>query len=166
MPSLSRAIPLCSLALLLGLGACQAFRDSAGLTKAPPDEFAVVTKAPLVVPPDFNLRPPSLGAAPLNQEDPGNAAQDALFNTADPQTVANRMSGNFSPAEKLLLANAGVQNANPTIRGELQSDAPGRQGADGQFVNKLLASPSSASTKASGANPASTRKSSGWFDWF
>ena len=49
---------------LLALAACDSLREEAGLTKQSPDEFAVTTKAPLVVPPDFNLRPPSPGAAP------------------------------------------------------------------------------------------------------
>ena len=46
---------------------CQSIREAAGVTKSPPDEFAVVTKAPLVIPPDFNLKPPKPGAAPTNQ---------------------------------------------------------------------------------------------------
>ena len=100
------------------LAGCDSLRDAAGLTKQSPDEFAVVTKAPLVIPPDFNLHPPSPGAAPLNQEDPTTAAQGALFNGTDPQTVAAGMRGNFTPGEKMLLANAGVQNADPTIRAE------------------------------------------------
>jgi hypothetical protein len=46
---------------------CDSIREAAGITKEPPDEFAVVTKAPLVIPPDYNLRPPKPGAAPTNQ---------------------------------------------------------------------------------------------------
>ena len=40
------------------LASCDSIRDAAGLTKQPPDEFAVVTKAPLTLPPDYSLRPP------------------------------------------------------------------------------------------------------------
>ena len=47
----------------LTLTGCTAFRTAIGATKNPPDEFTVVTKAPLVIPPDFNLRPPQPGAA-------------------------------------------------------------------------------------------------------
>ena len=50
------------LALTLSLSACDSLRREAGLTKQPPDEFAVVTKAPLIIPPDFNLHPPAPGA--------------------------------------------------------------------------------------------------------
>src|SRR5580693_9204727 len=115
------------------LAGCQSLRDAAGLTKQPPDEFAVVTKAPLIVPPDFNLHPPSPGAAPLNQQDPTSAAESSLFNSTDPQTVAQGMTGNFTPGEKMLLANAGAQNADPAIRGNMQSDQGVMQGADPAF---------------------------------
>src|SRR5471032_1845014 len=105
---------------LLALSACDTLRREAGMTKQSPDEFAVVTKAPLIIPPDFNLHPPSPGAAPLNQQDPTTAAQSTLFNSSDPQTVAAGMRGNFTPGERMLLANAGVQNADPSIRANLQ----------------------------------------------
>ena len=58
---------LLKLVLALGLcagalSACDSIRKVAGLNKKSPDEFAVTTKAPLVIPPDFNLRPPMPGA--------------------------------------------------------------------------------------------------------
>src|SRR3569833_69827 len=112
---------LCVAALgasLVALAACDTLRDEAGLTKQSPDEFAVTTKAPLIIPPDFNLRPPSPGAAPLNQTDPTSSAELAMFNTADPATVAAQMPGNYSASEKMLLANAKVQNADPTVRAQ------------------------------------------------
>ena len=82
------------LAASLGLlAACDSLRDEAGLTKQSPDEFAVTTKAPLIIPPDFNLHPPSPGAAPLNQTDPTSSAELAMFNNSDPATVAAQMQG-------------------------------------------------------------------------
>src|ERR1700744_4215893 len=109
-------------AALLALSACDTLRREAGLTKQAPDEFAVVTKAPLIIPPDFNLHPPAPGAPPLNQEGPTDTAETALFNSSDPQTVAAGMGGNLTLGERMLLANAGVQNADPAIRAELQAD--------------------------------------------
>jgi hypothetical protein len=161
-PSLLFRCALVGLAALPMVAGCQSFRDAAGLTKQSPDEFAVVTKAPLVVPPDFNLHPPSPGAAPLNQQDPTNAAQSALFNSSDPQTVAASMRGNFTPGEKMLLASAGAQNADPAVRGNLQSDRGNLQGADPAFTNTVLNGATTANAKAT--KP--VKKSSGWFDWF
>ena len=124
-------------ASLLALSACDSIREAAGLTKVPPDEFAVSTKAPLVVPPDYNLRPPQPGAAPITKTDPDVAAQQAMFSNADPQTIAAGMSGNFTPGEKMLLANARVQTADPAIRAELQSEN-NQQGADQSFTDRIL----------------------------
>ncbi|HXV74522.1 MAG TPA: DUF3035 domain-containing protein, partial [Sphingomonadales bacterium] len=44
---------------LLALPACGALRKVAGTAKNPPDEFAVVSRPPLVLPPDFTERPPA-----------------------------------------------------------------------------------------------------------
>ena len=169
---------LCGAAL--ALSGCQSLRESAGLTKKSPDEFAVTTKAPLVIPPDFALRPPTPGAAPTNQVDPTDAAQTALFNSSDPATVAAGMKGNFSTGEKMLLATAGAANADPGVRQQLQSDRRSMQGADPSFTAKLLGTaptpdngqPINADAElekrkgASGAAAQPKKDSGGWFDWF
>ena len=125
------------LGAVLALSGCDTVRDAAGMNKQPPDEFAVLTKAPLVVPPDFNLMPPKPGAAPTNQTDTNETAETALFGS-DPAAIAANMTGNYSDGEKLLLANAGVQNADPNIRIHLQSDRKAMLGADDSFTNDLL----------------------------
>ena len=150
---------------LAALAGCQSLRDEAGLTRQAPDEFAVTTKAPLIIPPDFNLRPPAPGAAPLNQTDPTASAAVAMFNTEDPAIAAAQMQGNYTPGEKMLLAHAGVQNADPTIRAQLQSDERNMQGADASFTDRILGSPAKAPPQAKGA-ASSDKSSGGWFDWF
>jgi len=161
--------PFLRLALLgLGLTAlagCQSLRDEAGLSRQAPDEFAVTTKAPLIIPPDFNLRPPAPGAAPLNQTDPTASAEVAMFNTEDPAIAAAQMQGNYTPGERMLLAHAGVQNADPTIRAQLQSDERNMQGADSSFTDRILGSPAKAPPQAKGS-ASSDKSSGGWFDWF
>jgi len=64
-------------AIAVSVAGCDTIRQAAGQDKQSPDEFAVVTKAPLVIPPDYNLRPPTAGAAPTNQLAPTQAAQAA-----------------------------------------------------------------------------------------
>jgi hypothetical protein len=73
------------------------------------------------------------------------------------------MQGNYSAGEKMLLANAGVQNTDPTIRAELQSDEKNMQGADPGFTDKILGSPAKAGPAAKGASDKSS--GGGWFDW-
>jgi hypothetical protein len=121
----------------LSLMACQSVREAVGATKQPPDEFAVTTKAPLIIPPDFNLKPPKPGAAPLNQIPPTAAAEAALYSD-DPATVASVIPGNFSPAEKLLLAQAGAAAADDSIRQQIAADNRKMQTADESFTDRLL----------------------------
>ena len=57
------AAPLVFLALgALVLSGCSGARQTFGLDRKPPDEFSVVTRAPLAVPPEYQLRPPQPGA--------------------------------------------------------------------------------------------------------
>jgi hypothetical protein len=86
-----------------------------------------------------------------------------MFSGGDTATVAAQMPGNYSPSEKMLLANAGVQKTDPTIRAQLQSDEKNMQGADSSFTDRILGSPAKAAPSAKGA---SGKSSGGWFDWF
>ena len=172
------AVTVCGFAL----AGCSSLRDLAGLQKKSPDEFAVTTKAPLVIPPDFNLRPPMPGAPPTNTLDPSSNAQQALFNNSDPQTVAAGMRGNYSPAEKLLLANAGSQNSDPAVRARLNAEQRALQNADRSFTDRVLRTSSTVdngnpvnadaavNARASGRRTTTTtttkKESGGWFDWF
>jgi hypothetical protein len=124
-------------ALTFALSGCDSIRSAAGITKQTPDEFAVVTKAPLTIPPDYNLRPPKPGAVPTNQTSPTGAAQAALYgndDAANPDSV----TGNYSQVEKTLLAQAGAVNADHSIRQQIASDEKSMQGADEGFTDKLL----------------------------
>jgi len=67
--TLNRVILAGALVATVGLAGCNSTRSALGMTKVTPDEFRVVTKAPLVVPPDYSLRPP----APRRAAAPGTA---------------------------------------------------------------------------------------------
>ncbi len=122
----------------VSLMGCQAFRDASGLGKEQPDEFAVVTKAPLIMPPDYNLRPPRDGAPPVNQVAPTDSAQAALFDSTDPAAAAKAMPGDYSQAEKLLLAQANAANPDPSIRQEVASDGRAMEPANDTFAEQVL----------------------------
>lgn len=189
---LARAAVL--VAVAVALSGCSWLRSAAGVSKAPPDEFAVLTKGSLVMPPDFGLMPPKPGAAPTNQSDPTNSAQGALFG-ADATAAAAAMPGTASPGEKLLLAQAGVAGADPQIRQHIKADIEGELAADDSFVNDVMfwqekkkpeaGNPVDADAeakriagqrdagKAAGTSPEGKaapepkkEESKGWFDWF
>jgi hypothetical protein len=92
----------------LGLTGCQSTREALGMTKVVPDEFRVVTKAPLVVPPDYTLRPPAPGQPRPQELQPESQARVAL--------MGQRAAEERSEGEKLLVAKAGADKADPLIR--------------------------------------------------
>jgi hypothetical protein len=122
----------------VALMGCQTIRDATGLSKEGPDEFAVVTKAPLIIPPEFNLRPPRDGAPPVNQVQPTDVAQSALFDTQDPAATAKTIAGDYSEAEKMLLATSHATNPDPSIRQQIASDGRSMEAADDNFTKQVL----------------------------
>jgi len=179
MKLLPTALALCLCATVLS--GCESLRKAAGLQKKSPDEFAVTTKAPLVIPPDFNLRPPTPGAPPSNARDPSTNAELALFSNTDLQTIASGLPGTYTMGERMLLANAKAQNSDPAIRARLNADQRAVQNADRSFTDRLLNTSSTRATgqpvngdaeiakgsKAATAAAAKKKtKSGGWFDWF
>src|SRR5206468_6495233 len=67
----------------LPIAGCSDFKKSIGLEPTLPDEFAVESRAPLTLPPDFELRPPSPGA-PRPQEKASNQQAKQVIETAGP----------------------------------------------------------------------------------
>jgi hypothetical protein len=137
MERMMKALLIVLAASALMLSGCDSIRSAAGMGKAAPDEFAVVTKAPLIMPPDYNLRPPRPGAAPLNQTLPTQAAQASLFSN-DPAAVASTITGRYSEGEKLLLAHAGAASTNPAIRQQIAADNANLEASDPGFTDRLL----------------------------
>lgn len=67
-----------SLAAVALAGCGGTVADRLGMGKRAPDEFQVVRRAPLILPPDYTLRPPAPGAAPAQQQDTAAQAQEIL----------------------------------------------------------------------------------------
>jgi hypothetical protein len=60
------------------LPGCTDLKRSIGLEKTSPDEFAVESRAPLTMPPDFELRPPQPGAARPQEKSSGQQARQVI----------------------------------------------------------------------------------------
>ncbi|MEM7045411.1 MAG: DUF3035 domain-containing protein [Pseudomonadota bacterium] len=78
----SKTTTIAALGLALGpfLAACgggETVQQALGFEQKGPDEMAVIKRPPLIVPPDYNLRPPS----PEEAEDGSEAASDAARRT-------------------------------------------------------------------------------------
>ncbi|HBM89476.1 MAG: DUF3035 domain-containing protein [Parvibaculaceae bacterium] len=126
--------------VLLGLSAAalsacgNSLSESLGYGKEAPDEFAIVTKAPLVIPPDYSLRPPRPGAPSPRETAPGALAQTALLGS----TTGGQTSGGPSAGELALLSNAGALNADPAVRDLIDDETRALKQKDEKFLDEVL----------------------------
>jgi hypothetical protein len=128
--SLNRVIVATALIAAAGLAGCQSTRQALGMTKVTPDEFRVVTKAPLVVPPDYALRPPAPGEPRPQELQPESAARVALLGARDGQS---RTEG-----EQLLVAKAGADKADPLIRYVVDDEFGDVAHKDKSFADRVM----------------------------
>lgn len=126
-----------SIALMAVLAAATATSGCAGLsramgaTKVTPDEFRVVTQAPLTLPPDYNLRPPRPGEPRPQERDPDAEARAALF--------GDEMGQAASAGEHSLVTAAGAAAVDPSIRDTIDFEAQGVVRRNEGFVDRVLA---------------------------
>lgn len=145
------ALQVCGMALLLLAGGCDTLKEQAGLTKRAPDEFTVVTKAPLVIPPDFSLRPPRPGIQRPQEVQPsdrarvtvlgaaGNARQSAQnVLTSQGGTSAAAGGGALSRPEQSLLSQAGALGADSSIREQVNRETTLLAEKDSSFTDRLI----------------------------
>ena len=114
------------------LNACSSAKDTLGLTRKAPDEFAVVKRAPLAMPPSFDLPPPRPGAARPQEQATNVQAREAVFGE---QTDENISSGD---GESLLLQEIGADQADPNIRRTLDAELEDYENSNLPPVKKLL----------------------------
>jgi hypothetical protein len=114
----------------LGLVGCDTTKQALGMTKVVPDEFRVVTKAPLVVPPDYALRPPSPGEPRPQELQPESQARVAL--------MGQREAEQRSEGEKLLVAKAGADHADPLIRYVIDDEFGAVAHKDRGFADRVM----------------------------
>ncbi len=121
----------------VALSACgNSLSESLGYGKEAPDEFAIVTKAPLVIPPDYSLRPPRPGAPSPLETSPNSIAQVALLGSAS--FIAQEGANGPSPGEVALLSNAGALNADPAVRALIDDETRALKQKDERFLDEVL----------------------------
>ena len=113
-------------ATLLGLSACSGdIERTFGLTREAPDEFTVTTRAPLSMPPDFNLTPPRPGASRPQELSAQQEAEAALV----PEAALGTEAGPETPGQQALVNEAGPPAPADTrakIDAEQELDQPHR----------------------------------------
>jgi hypothetical protein len=121
--------------VLVTLTACGNVRESLGLGRNPPDEFSVVDRPPLSMPPDYGLRPPEPGAPRPQTVEMKQRANEVLFNTASSPTNTNNT---LSDSEKALLETTGATKADPNIRQIVDHEAAQKVVSSPHLVDELL----------------------------
>jgi hypothetical protein len=123
---MKRQLPLlavASLSLIL-LSSCGDFRRAIGMDRVGPDEFAVESRAPLTIPPEFDLRPPQPGA-PRPQDVTAAERARKVIDTA-------------GPGEPGKQATSALQLPEGGLRARTSQVDPSQQVGDQSLANKLL----------------------------
>ena len=132
--TLSRSLVLFGVSTLL-LAACGEIREDLGLGRNPPDEFAVVERPPLSMPPDYGLSPPRPGAPRPQAVDADQQARSALFEAGAKKTSAKAQAA--SGGEQALLAASGAAKADPGIRNVIDRESAQKAVASPHLVERL-----------------------------
>lgn len=114
----------------LGLVALTAVTLAACASSGGPDEFRVVRKAPLSVPPEYNLRPPTLGQARPQELSPEAQARVAVFGVD--------VGRSASEGEKLFVRAAGGDAIDRTVRAQVDFDDSQTLRKNRSFADTLL----------------------------
>jgi hypothetical protein len=120
-----------SLAALLCLAGCGSdLSRTFGFTRDAPDEFTVTTRAPLSMPPTYDLRPPRPGAVRPQELSELQQAQATL---APQAALSGPSNGSASAGQSALLSASGPAapvDIRNRVDSDAQLDAPSRSFAD------------------------------------
>lgn len=103
------------LAAALSLSACTSVKKELGVDRNSPDEFLVIKRAPLTLPPDYMLRPP---------ENPGESspAAEAAGTVETSLMGETRTPASMGASDKALLDKIGAPSADPDIRRQIDEE--------------------------------------------
>ena len=123
-------VTMATTSLLVG---CSGAKKQLGLGRKAPDEFAVLKRAPLEIPPDLRALPvPQKGAPRPQEETSEEAAQRTLFGETQQQPATS------NAIEQSLLSQADANNTIPNIRSVVEEEADKYAQENEAVIDKLL----------------------------
>ncbi|MAZ76690.1 MAG: hypothetical protein CMH31_05245 [Micavibrio sp.] len=129
------------LSCLLGtvaLTACSKTKEQFDFSKKAPDEFAVIKRAPLEMPPDYNIRPPRPGQARPQEDTAIDEAKQAVFG---PETLTGASKGKKEPmsqGESILLQKTGIDLTAPDIRDVIDAETRAMNDEEKPTIDRIL----------------------------
>ena len=144
---------------------CSGVQKQLGLERTAPNEFNVVSRAPLSLPPDISLRPPQPGTTRPQEGTTSDVAASALFEEQAEQQRTGPLAGEaqfpprgggvvrnagsvsstpvtevatISQGEGALLQRAGADEAQPNIRQIINAESTELASASEGFADKIL----------------------------
>jgi hypothetical protein len=134
-------IALVAVIAALSVSGCSQARRALGYDKAPPDEFQVMSRAPLSQPPDLTLRPPVPGAPRPQDGMVRDQARHVLVSGGAVPAATDSNQAAFadrSEGERILLTKAGAERVEPDIRRKVDEETTHLIDADQSFTDKIL----------------------------
>ena len=119
------------IALVTGCG-MDSIRETMGMGKHAPDEYLIVERAPLSIPPSYELRPPSASDLETQYASLRKRAEDILIGSV------NGAGAPISASELAFLSDAGALNVGSEIRDIIDAESGVRFVEDDRFVDELM----------------------------
>ena len=127
---------------VIALTGCEETKRVFGKTKEAPNEFAVYRRAPLSLPPDSDLRPPTPGVSRPQVVNPRDQARAALGLSAKKTDKVDLSKSEditrLSNGERALLALTGANKANPQIRKLVEEKTAELYETNETFTDKMV----------------------------
>ncbi|HEY4161502.1 MAG TPA: DUF3035 domain-containing protein [Dongiaceae bacterium] len=128
------------------IAGCQNAKEMMGLTKRSPDEFQVVSRAPLSMPPDFSLRPPTPGAPRPQEGTTQDQAKSIITGYSErqlqPDQIPSIGEGDQitaeSAGESAFLQSAGMAGVDPNIRKLVNQETNQDEADSTSFLDDLI----------------------------
>lgn len=139
--------------VMLGAAACAVLltgcggglEESLGLGKSSPDEFQVVRRAPLSVPPDMQLRPPRPGQVADNRITSEENVRQTIFGASERsrplmQITFDDLESGFGPSEGEIafLDRAQADRALPGIRGIVDAETGETVDSNEYLIDRIM----------------------------
>ena len=125
----------------VALGGCESVKKTFTREKRAPDEFAVYSRAPLSMPPEYGLRVPAPGTDRPQSVNPKDDAQTALLggpSSARGARPTTAVPYGASKGVQLILRDTGALNAEPGIRSLVNRETTTLAEEDKSLADRIM----------------------------